>query len=235
VLKVLKPTWVWFDLDDTLHDLSHALHAAVVPTLNKIVTRTHLPLEEVMQNFERIYAAQRQAEFADGRASHDYRRERFGGAMEGSAITEAEKQAFVDEVVGEYEQQYISSLKLKSHVLEVIEALEEKGCKLAILTDGSEDGQNRVVEKLGIRSHFEAVFTAGQYRASKAQGLMRIVLDKFRLSPSEVTMVGDSLQSDILPALELDIRPVWLNEKGLANEHRICEIQSLAQLPGVLF
>lgn len=227
-------SWIWFDLDDTLHDMTSAVETASLSALKKIIDKTGISAAQVINNWNEAYDRQRKAEFSDGRSSNENRRERFGVAMKGHGLPRIESDIFLQEVVDHYNTMYLAALKLKPRAAETLRLLKEKGYRLALLTDGPHDGQLSVVETLGIKEYFEDIYTAGGMRKSKAQGMMLAVLAELGASPKSVTMVGDSLRSDIAPAEEMGIRSVWYNEKRLPNDTGRLEVYALDLLPEVI-
>lgn len=60
----------------------------------------------------------------------------------------------------------------------------------------------------------------------------RAILKSLDQPPSSVTMVGDSLEKDILPCLSLGMNCVWLNSSGEAPPEGVLSIGSLVELLG---
>jgi len=221
--------WVWFDLDDTLHDFSTVAAHANTHALRKLAQDSGQTLETVTENFRAMLAKHFILCFADGRTSHEYRTERFRAAL-GMAVTPERANKLIEAVLPDYESMYMNGLALKQGALDLLQALRSNSYRLAILTDGPEDSQQRVIDKLGIRHFFDEVFTSGRLRLSKKNGMCRRALENLKASPANVVMIGDSIEKDVEPALAAKIGAIWFNEKNAPNGKSYRAINALAQL-----
>jgi putative hydrolase of the HAD superfamily len=226
--------WIWFDLDDTLHDYTYVGGQARSAILGFISQKARLPIEIVEQDYRKVFLAHNKLEYIDGRSSKDYRSERFAAAVASSLLGLQERQKVIDEALVLYEAVYMDNLRLKPGAVELIRLLMDKGFGLAILTDAPHDTQMRVLHKLGLLPLFDDVFTAGDLRVSKPNGMMTIVLDRLQVAPENVIMIGDSLERDVWPARDAGIKPIWFNEKKLINEQGFLEVAGLAQIPKLI-
>ncbi len=226
--------WIWFDLDDTLHDFGVASKKAMADVFGLLSSETGLPLTEVQQNYREALQRQSVFEFADGRTSHEYRSERFLGAIGQTAPGDEFTRGLIEEALSNYEKNYMESLQLKPFALKTLQALKEEGFSLAILTDAPEDAQDRVIKKLGIEAYFDSIFTSGGMRASKRTGLYSKVIERLDVQQEQVVMIGNSLASDVVPALAAGIEAIWFNDIKASNEKAYREIQSLDALVGEL-
>lgn len=221
--------WVWFDLDDTLHDFTSAAGKAGSYALQRLAEGTGQSLDTVKNNYRAILAKHNLLCFADGRSSHEYRTERFLAAL-GETATVSNCSALIEEVLESYETLYMSALALKQGARETLQKLRDNKYKLAILTDAPEDAQSRVIERLNIGDFFDAIFTSGRLMISKKNGMCRCVLDNLNAAPSNVVMIGDSIEKDIEPALAAKIGAIWFNEKNAPNGNGYRTINVLTQL-----
>jgi len=226
--------WIWFDLDDTLHDFSYTLNKAVSFSLETICKRINLPFEIARNNYQQVIEAKKRLEFADGRDATEYRRERFRGATKGSQLSEEENSQLIEEVLVDYDYIYMNSLVLKNGAVDLLKHLKAAQYKLAILTDGPQDIQKRVLDKLDLQEYFDAVYISGELRISKSQGMLPIVLDKLKISSNNAIMIGDSLERDVQPALAAGIKPIWYNETHLPNNLSCDEVSRLEQISNII-
>lgn len=64
-----------------------------------------------------------------------------------------------------------------------------------------------------------------------SKNFYRHICNAIDIDVAEVTMVGDSLNRDILPALSVGMKAVWLNPKGLpSNSSSVRSIRNLVEL-----
>lgn len=74
-------------------------------------------------------------------------------------------------------------------VPEVLEALQSKGVRLFVASNGLEDYVKGVVQYLGIGERFEAVYSAGEFETESKVDLVRMLLERYELRSA--WMVGD--------------------------------------------
>lgn len=95
-------------------------------------------------------------------------------------------------------------------VPKTIISLRERGYKLCIASEGKALKQWDKLIRLGLHNMFHEVFVTPK----KTGHFYKSILNKLKLKPQEVLMVGDRLDKDILPAKSLGIKTVLV-----AHEH----------------
>ncbi|MGH9929695.1 MAG: HAD hydrolase-like protein [Pyrinomonadaceae bacterium] len=78
--------------------------------------------------------------------------------------------------------------------------------KLILATKGDEEIQLAKIDQSGL-AHF---FTSIQILDHKTEGEFRRIAEECELDVSSSWVVGDSLRSDINPALEVGFRAIWI-------------------------
>ncbi|UQV20085.1 HAD family hydrolase [Vibrio sp. J383] len=100
--------------------------------------------------------------------------------------------------------------------------------------DSSKDDIIRAFERVGLSQYILGYFCKASIGFSKFEsGFYPAIISKLGVSPQDITMVGDTLEKDIYPALEAGLQAVWLNTEGvdLKSQHpRIVQVQSLSEL-----
>jgi putative hydrolase of the HAD superfamily len=111
--------------------------------------------------------------------------------------------------------------------------------RLILLSKGEYDLQKRRVSESGLTDLFERVVIVDHKDADTFRG----VVSELRVPAQSVWSVGDSLRSDIQPALAAGLGAVWIPQKTWSYEehkkrpgrgHRFYEAKSLRALPKVL-
>lgn len=87
-----------------------------------------------------------------------------------------------------------------------LEVLRANGCTLYMWTQGDAAIQERRIHESGLRGLFHEVTITPLKSASELQS----VLAAWRLDPSSTWLVGNSIRSDINPALSLKLRAIWI-------------------------
>ena len=92
-------------------------------------------------------------------------------------------------------------------VEETLERLNEDGHNLFLYTGGDPDIQQRKINKWGLNRYFENRILI---RRHKNTPTMENIIREFRFDRKRTWMVGNSLRTDILPALETGIHAVHI-------------------------
>ena len=90
---------------------------------------------------------------------------------------------------------------------ETLQHLRARNVKLALLTKGDRDLQARRVERSGLADLFDVIHIV----AEKPPTAFRDVVTELEVEPNDAWSVGNSIRSDILPAIEAGLRAVWID------------------------
>jgi putative hydrolase of the HAD superfamily len=88
------------------------------------------------------------------------------------------------------------------------------GYRLALLTKGDRDIQQRRIETSGLLRYFDVV----EIVADKTPAVFQELLRKMNCEPSLSWSIGNSLPSDIVPALDAGMEAVWIEAHVWAHE-----------------
>ena len=132
--------------------------------------------------------------------------------------------------------------RMKRHVVfdETKEVLEDlrPDFRLAMLTNGAEDIQQRKIDGSGLAGYFEEILITGAVGIGKPDTRpFQILFKRMGVNARETAMVGDSLSSDVKGALNAGALAVWLNRDGSPAGEGFApdvEIRTLGQLRGAL-
>ena len=116
--------------------------------------------------------------------------------------------------------------------------LRARGVRLALLTKGDPDVQGRRLDRSGLRDLFDAVFIV----SDKSPQVIREVVASLGTDVRSAWMVGNSVRSDVLPALAAGLRTVWIDahvwEYERSQDHlvddRVIRASALADIPDLL-
>tara|TARA_R110002124_G_scaffold64587_3_gene176290 strand:- start:3231 stop:3713 length:483 start_codon:yes stop_codon:yes gene_type:complete len=96
--------------------------------------------------------------------------------------------------------------------LDFLEYLQSKRMKLALLTNGPADGQRTKIEVLKIGHFFDQIFISGETGYEKpSPAAFTNALNVLQGTPENTVMIGDSLELDIHPAVNLGIQAIHLD------------------------
>jgi putative hydrolase of the HAD superfamily len=88
-----------------------------------------------------------------------------------------------------------------------LEMLRNRGIKLALLTKGDYDLQLRRVERSGLADLFDVINIVPE----KPPNAFRNTVAELKVDSRDAWSVGNSVRSDILPAIEAGMRAVWID------------------------
>jgi putative hydrolase of the HAD superfamily len=102
---------------------------------------------------------------------------------------------------------YHQDFEAYPHMTETLLALQQQGHELHLYTGGQHDVQNRKVEKLGLYPFFEdRIYVARK----KVTSFLESILSDYGFDRTRTWMIGNSLRTDILPALETGIHAIFI-------------------------
>jgi putative hydrolase of the HAD superfamily len=87
-----------------------------------------------------------------------------------------------------------------------LQTLKERGWRMVVFTKGELLDQEHKLERSGLASYFDHV----EITSDKGEPEFRNLCEKLSLAPSELLMVGNSLKSDIAPALAIGCQGVYI-------------------------
>ncbi|KAI8264996.1 Glyceraldehyde 3-phosphate phosphatase [Colletotrichum sp. SAR11_239] len=228
-----EKTWFGFDLDDTLHEFRRASAAATAKTLEAISQQYGQPVNALKEEYTNILRDKTLNAFSDGKTSFEYRRERFTTLLERFSL--AQDVDFIDRLLVTYEDTLTQSLQLKDGALSLFATLKKKGKKVAVITEGPQDAQERTVKQLGLAGHVDFLATTNFFRVSKTEGLFPRVLEHLGIQPSDMVYIGDNPVRDTVPAREAGIFAIHFNEQAETSlEGPSPQVKSLAEVEALL-
>jgi putative hydrolase of the HAD superfamily len=146
-----------------------------------------------------------------------------------------------DVIVEELSDRFIQERRQRHFVYEdVLPVLTHFGqrCRLGLLTNGTPDLQRAKLKGSGLESFFDTVVISGEIGFGKPDlRIFELILERLDAKVESTVMVGNSLQSDISPALKLGMAAVWVNREGKVGDSSIvpdAEVTDLRKLKELL-
>jgi HAD superfamily hydrolase (TIGR01549 family) len=227
-------TTVLFDLDDTLFDHAATARAALAvlaagrPTLHGVPPEVFYQryselLEELhaqVMSGELSYLAARQLRFARLLAPYE------------SPLPASDLAALVEQHYGNYQ-------RLRQPVAGATALLQrlKPAVKIGVVTNNRTAEQQEKLRFLGMTTLVDALITSEEVGVPKPDpAIYQVALQRLEASPAETVMVGDNWTADVLGALAVGIRPVWLNRFGATRPlPHIAELASLEPVEDVFY
>jgi HAD superfamily hydrolase (TIGR01549 family) len=137
----------------------------------------------------------------------------------------------MDELIGMWNKAWMLA-KPYGEVIEVLDRLKGK-YQLVLVANTNKFSVEKVIEKFSLDKYFDKIFLSYQLGMTKnVAGFFDKVIEELNLEAKDCVMVGDSIQSDILPAKSFGMQAVLVDRKG-KREYDI-KIKNLNELEGVL-
>jgi len=200
---VSYPKWIAFDLDDTLHDFKHASQTAINHVFKLIqYDNPNIQTNELQSAYQKICKSL-VTPFVDGRQSHEYRMERFSLLLDTLHLSKDPLASYIDG----YEYSFNQAITPYEGAIELLSALNNK-TQIAVISEGPHDAQERTLDTAKMKPYVKALITSNRERVSKKDGLFQRFMEQENLKPEDLLVIGDSLESDILPSNKLGIKSI---------------------------
>jgi putative hydrolase of the HAD superfamily len=97
--------------------------------------------------------------------------------------------------------------------IDTLRWLRASGARLALLTKGEEDEQQRKIDLHGLAPYFEHIEIVRWKTEREVDRVVRVL----GTAPTRTMMVGDSLQDDIASAAKVGCQTVWVNADPICH------------------
>lgn len=118
----------------------------------------------------------------------------------------------------------------------VMDFLRRKNSPICIVTDFTAEIQFRKLQHLKLLQHIDFVVSSEEAGIEKpAPQIFTFALEKLALQASEVCMVGDDWEKDVLGAMRCGITPIWINHRALPpRDAAIATVSNFSELSDLL-
>jgi HAD superfamily hydrolase (TIGR01549 family) len=204
---------VLFDLDDTLFDHKHSRLTALRALQVKVPQLQAATLEELEQEHEKLLSAD-YGQVLDGKISivdGTTRRIAKLCSIYGVDLNLEEAKT----ITNVYNQEYMKNRQPVPGSIALLKVLK-KQTVLGVVTNGLVEPQMeklRVCQMDGLLDFVVVSEAVGYKKPSKE--IFEAGLKQANVKPSDAVYVGDSWFSDVLPAVSVGMKAIWLNRYGL--------------------
>lgn len=124
--------------------------------------------------------------------------------------------------------------------VEALEALKRSNCKLYLWTQGVQEIQGKRIENSGLAHYFEKEIG---YPTKKTVPVLKRQLEQWGIKPENTWMVGNSVTSDIQPAIDAGLKAIWIpayswrpdsKPPHVSSDGRVYVVDSLKYLPEII-
>jgi putative hydrolase of the HAD superfamily len=128
------------------------------------------------------------------------------------------------------------------YMSETLQRLKEEGHELYLHTGGDEANQHRKIAQLELATYFEHRIFISEHKDTTA---LSDILKTIKADPKVTWMVGNSLRTDIVPALEMNIHAIYIPaetewqynvvEVNVEHSSSFLTVNSLQEVPDVIY
>lgn len=162
-------------------------------------------------------------------ATYRYYCEKFDRKMKGAEINQVQK-------IGE--SVFQRKVKPFPYMYEILDSLQTDGHQLYLFTGGDEANQSRKITQLRLIDYFEDRIFIYEHKNSAS---LQQVINKIEADKKDIWMVGNSLKTDIKPAIELGLNAIHIPAEiewsyniidiDIEPSGTFAQLKSLLQLP----
>ena len=139
-----------------------------------------------------------------------------------------------DSLIDQLSEDYITYLTTFNHLfddtMEVLDYLRGK-YTLHIITNGFEEAQQKKMEASRIASYFETVTNSEQAGVKKPNPyIFDYALKKAKAKTDESVMIGDSLEADVLGAINFGMDAIFFNYRKEKSNGSLKQVDTLIQI-----
>lgn len=140
------------------------------------------------------------------------------------------------ETINIFYSDYREQLHFEKNIFETLSSIKKKGYKIGVISNTCyyDEVMKECFKKANIYDLIDNFTFSYSLRVGKPKReIFEAALKVMNVEPYEAVMIGDSLDKDIKPALEIGMRTIWLNNKNINNNSKVIpqyEIQLLADL-----
>ena len=107
------------------------------------------------------------------------------------------------------------AMKLFDDAIPTVEWLRERGCKLALLTNGGGKAQRDKIDRFGLANLFDTILVEGEVGFGKPDPrIYARALAELAINPEDAWMVGDNLEWDVAGPQREGIAGIWIDRRG---------------------
>lgn len=226
-MKLHRIKYVIFDLDDTLCDYQKAKKNAI-SLVNRVLESSGIDVNQFWNSYSLIEPTLFR-QFVNGIISRDeYRLRRYADVIQGDRENPLAFSSALNDI---YMKEANHGITLFDDVIPLLKTLEKKEINTAILTNGPSDGQRDKIKALKLEQYINKIYISEEIGIGKPScKVFQFVIDDLNIEPSQVLMVGDSIEDDIEGAKQLEIKTVLVDRKRKYFDYKGTKIFDLSSL-----
>jgi HAD superfamily hydrolase (TIGR01549 family) len=231
-----RSTTILFDLDDTLFDHTATARAALRETASPLAFFKGVDFEGFYQLYSDLLEEYHLQALAGLCSYEDARRLRFQRLL--AAYWPAATADEVTEFVRINQLNYPLLRQPVPGALALLQALKPD-YRIGVVTNNRTAEQVEKLQFLQMTDLVDALITSEDVGVTKPDSrIFQVAMERLSAQPDETVLVGDNWHADVLGALAMGIRPLWLNRTGavrpLAHVEEITSLEPLAEVLSII-
>jgi HAD superfamily hydrolase (TIGR01549 family) len=224
-------TTVLFDLDDTLFDHMGTARAALAATAAAQPALRTADVEALYSHYSELLEELHAAALVGHYTYEQARQLRFERLLGPYGVGAVEAGRIAGQHYGHYQQ----LRRPLPGALALLQALRPH-YRIGVVTNNRLVEQEEKLRYLGMWDYVDVLVTSEEVGLPKPHPrIFEVALERLGSQPAETVMMGDNWQADVVGALAVGIRPLWLNRTGAVRPlPHVAELVSLEPLGEVL-
>jgi len=224
-------TTVLFDLDDTLFDHLGTARAALAATCAEHPALQQADQAVLSARYGELLEELHLQQLAGRYTVVEARQLRFERLLAPYGLDQA-----VAHQVGSSHYDHYQQLRRPLAGAQALLQVLRPQYRIGIVTNNRLAEQQDKLQHLGLAGYVDALITSEEVGVPKPDSRMfTVALERLGATPATTLMVGDNWVADVLGALAVGIRPIWLNRTGqLAPLAQVPQLTSLEPASAVL-
>ncbi len=156
----------------------------------------------------------------------------FAGAARDFALVDEAAEVLPRDFQGRFPEECVAFAQLDN----VLSHLAQSGYRLAVITNGGAEIQQRKIDVMGITSAFDYIAISEVEGCKKPDPeIFHRTLGRLDVAPEEAVHVGDNPRSDVQGGKEAGLRTIWTRSRRWATAPGAdAVIEEIAQLPDAI-
>ena len=126
-----------------------------------------------------------------------------------------ERDGLAEKIAGTYARQRDVTMAPLPDAIDTVRWLRARGMKLALVTNGAGDAQQRKIARFDLTGLFDSILVEGEVGFGKPdERIYRRALQDLAVDPEDAWMVGDHLEFDVAAPQQLGLFTVWIDAQG---------------------
>ncbi len=127
----------------------------------------------------------------------------------------APDEAFLAKLAHRFDEYREENMRLFPDAHASLDALKERGIKLALVTNGAAETQRAKVERFALADRFDHVQIEGEHGFGKPDEQAYLhAMEKLGVGPHDTWMIGDNLEWEVVAPQRLGIYAIWMDVHG---------------------